>query len=235
MEFSDASAVKTLRGALISFRKIDGADFKKYKFGERAFTHRLAHFLAEIIEKEDPTLRVDCEYNRNMLYAKRAPLAAREKIRDVLHSAKKQILEEEGMREGEKYPPEFRDMVKELLKIEREVLDPEELEYSISQLERWGDLAGHLLYPDIIVHTRGINKNNKFVIEAKLNETSDKRYKHDLKKLDYYVTPQDDETAGLNYQYGFYINVDHDAKVIKADMFPSPKDINIVDELNKAE
>lgn len=223
----DQEEIKTiLQKACSTFRDFESNDFNKFKFGERAFTHRLACYLAEGFDKYKE-LRVDCEYNRRVSAAKRAPGAAKKEIREMLYSAKKIVLENTDLPKDAHYPELFRKLMEEKLSKSQEEIQDHELDHFIEEFEKWGLLAGHLVYPDIIVHQRGIDDNNILVIEAKINETNVELIGHDYLKLRCFTTKgkvehtENDEKAptdGFNYQYGLFLNAYYDGNYKTADL-----------------
>ena len=231
-----------LRNAFCSFRKMESTEFSKFKFGERAFTHRLACYLAKGFEKYHE-LRVDCEYNRRVSAAKRAPGAAKKTIREMLYSAKEIIQSNLDLPENAHYPREFRALLEDKLAKNKEEIQDYELDDFIEKFEKWGKLAGHLVYPDIIVHERGIQDNNILAIEAKIDESNEALICHDYLKLRCFTAKgvvhehdgdENTPTDGFNYQYGLFLNVDYNGYCITADLLIAGRrdPVSLLDDVN---
>ena len=71
----------------------------------------------------------------------------------------------------------------------------------------WDDTTGATVFPDIIIHKRGTNKNNFIVIEAKKKVNISSR-DMDFIKLRAFTSP-----LGLRYKYGVYIEFDEQGEL----------------------
>lgn len=59
------------------------------------------------------------------------------------------------------------------------------------------------VYPDIIIHKRGSNKNNLCILEVKKSSNSNRKYKNfDLYKLELFTSDKEDS---LKYNLGIYL------------------------------
>lgn len=66
------------------------------------------------------------------------------------------------------------------------------------------ELIYHNVYPDIIIHKRGHNKNNLLIIEIK-KSSSKISCDYDLEKLKRYTSPDDENI--LNYSFGAFVYI----------------------------
>ena len=78
------------------------------------------------------------------------------------------------------------------------------------------DTTGKTVYPDIIIHKRGNNKDNFLVIEVKKHQNN-KNKSFDLKKLKAY-------TKELEYEFGIYLEFDRN-KISQIKWFKNGKEI----------
>ncbi|MHA1828010.1 MAG: hypothetical protein ACTSX6_05100 [Candidatus Heimdallarchaeaceae archaeon] len=78
------------------------------------------------------------------------------------------------------------------------------------------DTTGKTVYPDIIIHKRGDNKDNFLVIEIKKNKNNNNK-SFDFNKLKAY-------TRELEYEFGIYLEFDKD-KISQIKWFKNGKEI----------
>lgn len=171
---------------------------------ERSITHKLAEYLQRVY----PEWNVDCEFNRNLSGPKNISIDPHDFLRRMAG-----ILEQGG---------EFNERVLDLEILRHENVTRDDIEYLRAQLLDANNLVydeefdlvlfvlklrdgGKLLktiYPDIIVHKRGVT-DNYIVIEAKksTNRVKESRL-YDLVKLLTLV-----ESSEYNYRKGFFIDV----------------------------
>jgi hypothetical protein len=221
-------ALTSVNDALKKFKIRDGKDFQKYKFGERAFTHRLAHYLSPPMETRNSLWRVDCEYNRSGKDPKRAHGAPQRRTRELLSKAKKIIETDRDRPAGCPYAVELKLEVQKLLAQDETEMDDKQLDIFILEMQKWGDVAGHLLYPDVVVHKRGSNDWNFLAMEVKIEESDPELIAFDRAKLDYFTA-----SDGLGYQFGLFMNVGFDCRAICAYLYSDGESEDISEYFNK--
>lgn len=221
-------ALASVASALKEFRTRDGEDFRRYNFGERVFTHRLALYLSLPLEKKNSLWRVDCEYNRSGKHPKRAHGAPQKRTRELLYKAKSIIETDRDRPAGCPYAEELKVAVKKLLAQDEREIEEKQLDEFIQEMQKWGDVAGHLLYPDIIVHRRGSNDWNFLAMEVKIAESDPELIDFDKAKLEYFTA-----SDGLAYQFGLFMNVGFDCRVIDAYFYSNGKNEEISAHFNK--
>ncbi|MGD9679903.1 MAG: hypothetical protein AB7W16_01855, partial [Candidatus Obscuribacterales bacterium] len=206
---------------IANFQNSDASDLEELDFGERVITCRLGGFLGQLIEPDEQfsssRIKVDCEYNRNLAAPKRVGSQSQENVRKLLVQVGAQLTS------TAKVP------LLELTSRAEEVCEKGmstqlyRLEQFVQCVAAWGDLAGTLLYPDIIVHKRGSHEFNLLVIEAKKHDADQCDVDHDFAKLCYYTSPElsaEQETkAGLNYKYGLFLHFAKNAGLADAVIF----------------
>lgn len=221
MTVAFADMLPKIANAISGCQQADAADLKEFDFGERVLTCRLGFFLAQCVETDETFkqlgIKVDCEYNRNKASAKRVGKQSREQVTRLL------------LKVGEHLTNKTKVPLEELERRAAKVveaggsLEAHLLEEFVENVASWGNLAGALVYPDIVIHKRGTHEFNLLVIEAKKYDADRADIDHDFEKLRYYTISEENADTeakpGLNYKFGLYLQFGQDGILVDAKIF----------------
>jgi len=167
---------------------------------ERAITHKLAEYYQNLF----PKWNVDCEYNKNLGKTKEILIQPELLLMQMAKYLEKKEYNIEL--DNEEYLPreELKYLAKQLTKTEN-IEYVEDLGIYLFAIESYKDHDKKIkkaIFPDIIIHHRGI-KENKIVIEAKKSNNKNKQSRiFDLIKLITLTT-----SSEFEYQHGIFIDI----------------------------
>ncbi|MFA5086476.1 MAG: hypothetical protein WC468_02730 [Candidatus Paceibacterota bacterium] len=94
-----------------------------------------------------------------------------------------------------------------------------------SQKTMTDSVEGDTVFPDIIIHKRGHNKNNYIVVEIKKKKYADKKDKYGKKYRDFDRKKLCAYTKKLKYKWGIYLEFDKE-NIILAEFYKNGKVLN---------
>jgi len=184
-----------IEDGLYTLLKKDGYLLKN-SVNERSITHKLAEYYQVLF----PEWNVDCEYNLNLGGPKTIKIDPRQLLSRMAAQLKNDF---------QAHGIEVKDLPtkEEILNLKEQLLNPRidyiaELDLYVFVLKMNGKTEKLTIYPDIIMHHRGV-KENHIVIEAKKTKNGRKiaRY-YDLLKLATLVSDPE-----YQYEMGLFIEL----------------------------